>query len=851
MDFQNNGPGNGTPLGLLSEGSFTQLVNEAFRNYQSTLALSRSALANSVLIMPTLIVDEASPTAEERGRGLRLLLRWSVEQIAPGTVDYPLGTFRPFDDPAWSEPLWWRYNILRHRYVEPLHPDDFIGGSRFTETLMALTGITSSDAFFDERNRAIREVADRLRQQVIDGAANQTLQQMALAETVQLLEAHRAATTLLGIAAAFEDIFPRALLLKLANDEKLPQGEQALNYLIKHRLLLVGDDQSQLLLSTTLRTYFYQRQPADLLQRCHRTIARFYHEHDEPLLTARHWLSAEHAERAATILFEQAETLVNELQVAELLHLLLRFRSRTVSNDIWREIQILLSDLFYRVGQPEDAMKACRRALQVAEQAADQARIYRRLGKLYVTRNQLHALTYYQQATERFEPTNPELADLLKDRGWLHILRRNWEEAERDLTLALSISRSGDVEVQADILDALASLYRRQKRFDIALEQARRALSIRESAGNLPRTASSFNNLGNIYRDMGEHWHAISAYEDALVTYQKLGNAESIAGALLNIGMAHHLLHEYTKAVTLYGNCLAICQENTVPHIEATVRYNLAETYVALGQQQPALTHWQQGYDLSQQAGFTDEVQAFEKLLGETPLLQEQTAAPASEIASAAQQTAGQLTTGLVTTGLVTTGKFPKLSPEEQQIVELVERTGRVTAKALVEALHISRATATRRLRALAENGPLVQHGKGRGTYYITESATANPTTANPTEVASTSSDTSLGTATIQQDQRHSSATAMPQLATLLALLADRETELQEHFAVDSIVPAALLSTAPMLQLIVQFRTLPTLVEFWKLRLHLQQLLGQKIDLIPELPLSELTFSDLPNKIAE
>ncbi|MCB0062028.1 MAG: hypothetical protein KDE19_07930, partial [Caldilineaceae bacterium] len=453
MTFQSNGPSSGTPLALLSESSFTQLINEAFRHYHSTLALSRSALANSALILPTLVVDEASPSAEERGRGLRLLLRWAVEQIAPGTVPFPVGTFRPFDDPTWSEPLWWRYNILRHRYLDPLHPDDFVDGGRYTETLMALTGITSTDAFFDERNRAIREVADRLRQQLMDGAANQTLQQMALAETVQLLAAQEEATTLLGIAAVFDEIFPRSLLLAMATEEQVLHSERALNYLIKNRLLLVGDDQRHLLLSTTLRAYFYQRQPADRVQRRHRAVANFYSDHDDPLLTVRHWFRAGQSERAAAILFAEAEALVHELQGAELIEALLQFTQRSVADTTWREIQILLSDLYYRTGQPEDAVAACRRALQVAEDVADQARIYRRLGKLYATRNQLHALPYYHQAAERFAPTNPELADLLKDRGWLHILRRNWQEAERDLTLALSIAQTTAGALQADVMD--------------------------------------------------------------------------------------------------------------------------------------------------------------------------------------------------------------------------------------------------------------------------------------------------------------------------------------------------------------------------------------------------------------
>ncbi|HRW08634.1 MAG TPA: tetratricopeptide repeat protein [Caldilineaceae bacterium] len=812
--MQSSGLGSGTPLGLLSESSFTQLVNEAFRQYQSTLALSRSALANSALVTPTLVLDEASPTAEERGRGLRLVLRWAVEQIAPASIVYPIGTFRPFDDPTWSDPLWWRYNILRHRYLEPLHPDDFVEGGRFTETLMAFTGISSSDAFFDERNRAIREVADHLRQQLMDGAANQSLQQMALTEIVQLLAAHSEATTLLGIAAVFDDIFPRALLLAMAEDEQLQHGERALHYLIKHRLILVGDDQHQLLLSTTLRSYFNQKQPAALLQRRHRAVARFYSEHEEPLLTARHALNGGQAERAANILFDHAESLVNELQIADLLQVLLQFSQRTLGNDTWRELQILLSDLYYRSGQPEDAVAACRRALQVAEEAADQARIYRRLGKIYVTRNQLHALTYYQQAAERFDPASPELADLMKDRGWLHILRRNWLDAERDLTLALAIAQESDAELQADIVDALASLYRRQDRFDVALEQARRALSIRESLGNLPRIASSFNNLGNIYRDMGEYWHAISAYEDALVTYQKLGNAESIAGALLNIGMAHHLLQEYARAVELYSQCLTICQEQTLPHIEANVRYNLAETYAALEQAELARAHWQRGYILSQQAGFTDEIHAYEQLQNDISLLQQPTESSSLAIATPPE---------------IEQASLPALPPEEQQILMLAQRFGRVTAKDLVDSLNVSRATATRRLSALAEEGHLVQHGKGRGTYY-----TAAGYAVAETHSTATAPDKG---ATAVPGTVSTTATTAPDTEGILSRLSANNLQLRKQFAVEAIRPLISAPTKPMLRLTVRFATVPTLAEFWELRCHLQTLLGQEIDLIPEFPM--------------
>lgn len=809
MALQSDSSINTMPLSLLSESSFTQLVNEAFRNYQSTLALSRSPLANSALVAPTLIVDDASPTAEERGRGLRLLLRWAVEQIAPEAVIHPIGTLRPFDDPTWSRPLWWRYNLLRHRYVEPLHPDEFIEGGRFTETLMALTGISSSDAFFDERSRAIREVAERLRQQLVDGAAHQVLQDMALGEIVRLLENQEEAAQLLGIAAIFEGIFPRALLLQIAATEQLRTVDQALSYLITHRLLLAGDGRQSLWLSPVLRRYIYQRQSSEARQRWHRLAARHYETQELPLETARHWQQAHVPERAVSILFVAAETLINELQVAELIQSLLQFQRRSLSDASWREVQILLSDLYYRAGQPEDALAACRQAQTVAETSIDQARIYRRMGKIYEGRNQLHSLTYYQEASERFDPTSPELADLLKDRGWLHILRRNWRAAEQDLSMALSIAPEDDDELQADIVDALASLYRRQKHFEIALQQARRALAIREGLGNLPRVASSFNNLGNIYRDMGEYWHAISAYEEALVTYQRLGNSESIAGALLNIGMAHQLLEENEKAAEQYEASLAICQQQSLPHIEATLHYNLTETYSALRQAQRAQEHWHQGYEVSQKAGFADEMQAFEQLYEELPLLH--TATPAQPIRPP------EMVPPLDKTGTVAMAALP---PEEQEIIILAQQYGRIAAKDLVEALHVSRATATRRLSALAEDGHLEQHGKGRGTYY-----------ALPDQQTSLPQNAGQGSAVL------STAQPLPEQQQQLAhWLASEEEALQEHFAIEAITLTDTVATRPLPRLSVRFRKIPTLTEFWALRRHLERQWGQSVDLVPELP---------------
>ncbi len=797
-------PTSGQMLGLLSDSSLTRLVNDAFRTYQSTLALSRSPLANSALITPTLVVDDVSPTAEERGRGLRLLLRWAVEQIAPHPPTYPLGTFRPFDDPTWVEPLWWRYNILRHRYLEPLHPDDFIEG-RFTETLLTLTGITSSDAFFDERNRAIREIAERLRQQLVDGAGSPALRHMALRDALRLLETRSDAAVLLGIAATFDDIFPRSLLLRMADAEVLPNAGQLLSDLIASRLLLTGDEQRNLWLSPLIRHHIYQQQPATVRKRRHRVVANHYAQGNEPLLTAKHLQAADQFEEAANTLFAAAEMLIHELQVTELSHVLQQFDRSQLTPATWREVQILLSDLCYHSGQPEAALQACRHALQAATADQDQARIYRRMGKLYEQRSQLHALTYYQEAVERFAPNDPELVALLKDRGWLHILRHDAAAATKDLELALALAGKVDSGLHADILDALASLHRRQQQFEVALEYARQALSIRESHGNLPRVASSFNSLGNIYREMGEYQQAIPPYEEALAIYRKVGNEESVAGARLNIGSAYFSLGQLENAIGNYHQSLEVAVALGHMHLAATAHYNLTEAHAANGNRAKAHSHWQQGYELSQRAGFADEIDAFEALRTELTFLRMEGGA-ATATAPVAETHAPTL---------------KPLSSDEAALLTLATRHGRITAKVVTEELAVSRATATRRLRALAEAGHLQQHGKGRGTHYtLAEAMEASlPLGSQPENAAA---EQSHPIANWQTDQ-------------LVDQLLAQAASLREQFGVIEISPSSIPSgpSTAMPRLAVRFESPPPLADFFRLRRHLTDVLGVEIDLWP------------------
>jgi tetratricopeptide (TPR) repeat protein len=779
---------------FLHQAGLTQLVNTAFKNYHSILSLSRSPLANSPLVEPALVLDNVSPTADERGRALRLVLQWAVEQLAPGPVRYPLGTYRPLDDPTWRNPLWWRYNILRHRYLDPLHPDDFVEGGRFTETLMALTGIPSADTFFDERNRAIREVAQHLWQQKNQGEANEILRRLALEAAYRPLQKRPAALQLLGVAATLMDVFPRSLLMELAHAEQLPEPESILSQLTARRLLLMSEDGDDLWMSSVLRTYVYARQDQDKRRRRHRHAAQYFERTGDPLRAAIHWQHAAQWSRAAAGLFRAADDLINELQIPELRDALAAFEEEHLPPHLWWEVQLRLSDLYAQLGQQDEALAACRRALQAMQEPDKQARVYRRMGKLYEKHNQRHALTYYQQAMESFLPDDPELLVLLKDRGWLYILRHEWAKAETDLFQALAQSSNAELGVRADIYDALAALHRYQKRFDEALEYARRALALREEMGDTLRTAKSFGNLGLLYRAMGETAHAIAAYKEAMSTYAKLGNQELMAMAQLNIGTAYHLAGRIQEAIAVYRQSLTLCQRVGLPLAEARLHSNLAEAYAETGQVEAARRHWHMGYTLSRRSEFDDQIDYFLKLAATHPALQDLVQ---DDLTS---------TAGLKPQPDDASPKL-RLHPVEQMAMDLAAQAGRVTPRDLMAASALSKATATRRLASLVERGLLEKHGKGRGTYY---------TTTRRDE------DSSVGTDDLSQ-----------QFNTLRERIKEHRLGLMENYGILrlGLMESEKQQSRTSPRLVVDFEKLPDLVRFFDIENRLNALFQMDADL--------------------
>ncbi|MCB0105141.1 MAG: hypothetical protein KDE53_04520, partial [Caldilineaceae bacterium] len=176
------------------------------------------------------------------------------------------------------------------------------------------------------------------------------------------------------------------------------------------------------------------------------------------------------------------------------------------------------------------------------------------------------------------------------------------------------------------------------------------------------------------------------------------------------------------------------------------------------------------------------------------------------------------------------------LSPDEQAVLTLAERHGKLTAKLVMTTQHVSKATATRRLAALTAVGLLLQRGKGRGTCYVpvtrfTEQRSQQPSPGVQEEASHRQPASMMAQALI--------ATLQEQLQTLVPTLQ------QEHGVHALLLLPPWPNESQTARIAVHIAKGTTLTAFFQLEQWLRNTLAHPIDLIPVEQLQQYADADV------
>lgn len=226
-----------------------------------------------------------------------------------------------------------------------------------------------------------------------------------------------------------------------------------------------------------------------------------------------------------------------------------------------------LGDVFYHVGQYEDALACFTRALSFRTRPLELAALYRRMGAVYEKRGD------YESA----------LSQCANGRKLLGAEHANSVERARLLTLECRI-------------------HHQQGQFEKAVEDGEQALTIIDDTSNYQEIAQAHNELGNAYDEFGQPDQSITHFERGLLILERIG--DELGAARINGNLARvYFQTDLQMSADYLGRTLATMQRLGDVWGEATTYQNLGIVQFARGNYAQALQSYQRSLTMKQRLG--------------------------------------------------------------------------------------------------------------------------------------------------------------------------------------------------------------------------------------------------------
>ncbi|MFX1256012.1 MAG: tetratricopeptide repeat protein [Promethearchaeota archaeon] len=240
---------------------------------------------------------------------------------------------------------------------------------------------------------------------------------------------------------------------------------------------------------------------------------------------------------------------------------------------------MLVWDLYFRLSQPEDALRVGDEGLAIAEKRG-----------------------------------NPELiSTFLNNNGTIYMEQGNTQEALEHYEKAMKL---GDVERKAMTLNNIAMIYKSQQNYQTALEWFGKALEVVEKSEDLTERTVILTNIGLTHYAQNNLQMALDYYEKALKTNEPVGDLFTKAKLLSNIGSVHFSQNNFGMALKHFEEALEIAKQLGDLTGNAIRLNNIAAIHTSLGNQKEAIKGFEQALEISEQLGELDKKAIYLRNIG-------------------------------------------------------------------------------------------------------------------------------------------------------------------------------------------------------------------------------------------
>jgi CHAT domain-containing protein/tetratricopeptide (TPR) repeat protein len=187
-----------------------------------------------------------------------------------------------------------------------------------------------------------------------------------------------------------------------------------------------------------------------------------------------------------------------------------------------------IADVYFSLGQYEQAETSYQRALQARKSIGDRggiSRTLRNLGKVNLALKKYQpALKNYQDAMEQMSGQRDFIGqmELLNDFGLLAIEQNNLSEAERYLQEALAATRLSNGVGRGQTLTNLGYLHLRKNQFELAIENFEEGLAWARKQSDRAIEIKALTGLGEARLGLGQPQSAIEILQLGIQTFESL-----------------------------------------------------------------------------------------------------------------------------------------------------------------------------------------------------------------------------------------------------------------------------------------------------------------------------------------
>ncbi|MDA0769259.1 MAG: tetratricopeptide repeat protein [Chloroflexi bacterium] len=191
--------------------------------------------------------------------------------------------------------------------------------------------------------------------------------------------------------------------------------------------------------------------------------------------------------------------------------------------------------------------------------------------------------------------------------------------AVRDARMALSITiEYGSLRDQADAHSHLGRAYGTQGKFPMAEEECKLALEGYQQEGDLFQLSHTHGMLGLAYTEMGQFPQAATHYEMAVQGWKKIGNERDLALTLGNVACLYYQQGRYDEAVETGNESLEKAVATNNVRTQSYAYANLGDVRREQGAFGVALGHYQKALDLARECTLAPMVSYCSINMGET-----------------------------------------------------------------------------------------------------------------------------------------------------------------------------------------------------------------------------------------